>query len=148
MSIIRVCIGTEKKTSIPCKVLEHSILKHSSQPVEFHHMMGESWAKRTTTQGTGFSLQRWYIPEYFNFKGKAIYLDVDMLCFTDIAEFWNIDETFEETSSIYCTFQRDKFYENAPATSSMLINCELAKDDWHLMLMLNRLVYIELIIFV
>lgn len=136
METIQICIGTEPKTSIPYKVLCYSIIKHLNPEyqVEFYPMMGKSWINRTTSEGTGFSLQRWYIPEYFLFSGKAIYLDVDMLCFTDITELWNIDLSFPESrrSSIYCTFQKDKFYERAPATSCMLIDCERAKDDWKL----------------
>ncbi len=134
METLRICIGTEPKTTIPYKVLCYSIRKHLNPDyeVEFYPMMGESWVKRKTSEGTGFSLQRWYIPEYFMFLGKAIYLDVDMLCFTDISELWNIDQSFaaKHRGSIYCTFQKDKFFEHAPATSAMLIDCEKAKDDW------------------
>jgi lipopolysaccharide biosynthesis glycosyltransferase len=139
---IRICIGCEAKTEIPRKVLEFSIRKHLNPnfKVEFYPMMGESWINRSAATlgiGTGFSLQRWLIPEYFMFSGKAIYLDVDILCFDDIAEFWLIDETIHpdrhgNRASVYCTFQKDKFYERAPATSTMLIDCDLAREQWSL----------------
>jgi hypothetical protein len=138
--VVRVCIGTEPKTKIPCKVLRYSIEKHLNPNfvIEFHEMMGNSWSSRNKAKlgsGTGFSLFRWYIPEYFMYQGKAIYLDVDMLCFTDIAEFWLIDETSRankhgKRASVFCTFQKDKWFSRAPATSAMLIDCELALEDW------------------
>lgn len=125
--MIRVFVGTEEKTNVPLKVLEHSILRHTSEEVTFYPMLGESWIKRTTVQGTGFSLQRWYIPDVCLFLGRAIYLDVDMLCFSDIAELWNLELG---KASIGCTYQADKWFKRAPATSSMLIDCERAWFDW------------------
>ena len=40
---------------------------------------------------TPFTNLRWAIPEYCNFEGRAIYMDVDMLNFRDIAELFDTD---------------------------------------------------------
>lgn len=131
---ITIVIGTETKTVIPCRVLMHSILKRTKNPVNFCLMEGESWTKlssRKLGQGTGFSLMRWKIPEQLNYKGFAIYLDTDQLVFRDIAELWNMNVTYKDKpSSIYCTYQDDKWLKNSPNTSVMLIDCEKAKEDW------------------
>lgn len=129
---IKIFIGTEEKTRIPCKVLQHSILKRTQNPIEFVEMEGESWVqmnKRELGVGTGFSLMRWTIAERCNFEGFAIYLDADQICLKDISHLYTQDVD-KPVSSIYCTYQQDKWYAKAPNTSVMLINCEYAKDEW------------------
>jgi hypothetical protein len=127
---IRIWIGTEEKTNIPCKVLEHSILKNTKFPerVKFFKDPGISWktpAGRKLGVGTGFSLQRWYIPEKMNFEGFCIYLDADMLVFGDITDLWNYkSELIKQEKTIACTYQSDKWFKHAPATSVMLIDCD------------------------
>lgn len=41
-------------------------------------------------QRTGFSFSRFCIPKLAGYKGKAIYMDADMLVFRDIRELWEI----------------------------------------------------------
>lgn len=132
METIRIFIGCEPKTIIPSKVLQYSILKHTKNPVEFVIGEGESWLHNKSKKlgvGTGFSLQRWTIPELFKYEGFAIYLDSDQLCLSNVSNLWN-ENIGKTISSIYCTYQSDKFFGNAPNTSVMLIDCEQAKKDW------------------
>lgn len=130
-SRIRIFIGTEDKTAIPCAVLKHSILKHASSPanIEFHELNGTSWqsAKDRPFQiGTGFSLFRWYIPEMCDFQGHAIYLDADQIVLSDIKELWQSDQLYpNKNASIWCTYQ-NLHHE----TSVMFIDCAKAKDQW------------------
>lgn len=131
---IRIWIGTEEKTNLPCKVLEHSILKHTKAPVKFFKDPGHSWktqAGRKLGVGTGFSLQRWCIPEKMKYEGFCIYLDADMLVFGDIYEIWAYREAMQDIGkSIACTYQEDKWFKYAPATSVMLIDCAKAREQW------------------
>ncbi len=136
MENIRIWIGSEDKTNLPCKVLQYSILKNTNQDVQFHVDPGFSWKNRNSVKlglGTGFSLQRWVIPERFQYNGLAIYLDADQLVFGDIAELWNYQEEFYKyqainQSGIACSYQKDKWFKHAPATSVMLIDCAKAKN--------------------
>jgi len=130
MEKIRIFIGTEPKTNIPLKVLKYSILKHTKSEIEFNELGGHSWkyTKQAPLQiGTGFSLHRWYIPELCDYQGNAIYLDVDMLVFVDIAELFHINL---QNGSVACCYTKNKWYEKAPATSCMLISCQKAKQQW------------------
>ncbi len=85
--------------------LEHSIRKHTERDLNITWM-------RTTTHGdpaflgwnkfhwgTGFSLFRWAVPELCHFKGKAIYMDVDMLVLGDIEELW--EKSVPEDKALY-----------------------------------------------
>ena len=90
---VRVYVGADRSQLLAIKVLEHSIQRHTELPVEVHAMVDlpvrvpqdpSNW------QRTGFSFSRFCIPELANYQGKALYLDADMLVFTDIADLWNI----------------------------------------------------------
>lgn len=82
-------------------VLEWSIRKHASEPVEIEWMKlsrdpesfwysdGEGKGWRTETWATPFSCFRWAVPARCNFEGRAIYCDSDVIFMADIAELWN-----------------------------------------------------------
>jgi hypothetical protein len=76
-------------------VLEYSIKKHCSMPVEIVWMMisddPESyWSGWNSSEwATPFSAFRCGIPEYCDFRGQAIYMDSDVMVLSDLAELWN-----------------------------------------------------------
>ena len=136
---IKVFIGTEPKTEIARKVLEFSILQNTEQSIEFPPLCGEeSWDVRPPTRvGTGFSLLRWKIPELCDYKGYAIYLDADMLVFSDIKDLWQSDVIYpNDKCSVWCTYQESWGYvktlygdKEIPETSVMFIDCAKAKTN-------------------
>lgn len=85
--MIRIFIGSAHKWAHVEPVLEHSIRKHSSEPVEINWMRPRQLGL-TENGCTGFTMFRYCIPELAQHKGFAIYLDVDMLLLDDIAELW------------------------------------------------------------
>ncbi len=78
-------------------VLEWTIRKHSSQPVDITWMKLSRCDKcyfggwDTQLWATPFSGFRWAIPEMCNFEGKAIYMDSDVIVMDDISKLWNQD---------------------------------------------------------
>lgn len=79
------------------RVLEFSIRRHSSLPVELvplHLAMQRSELEIPLPRDpslrarTPFSFQRFAIPALSGYSGRAIYLDSDMLVFQDIADLW------------------------------------------------------------
>lgn len=75
-------------------VLEWSIRKHASEPVEITWMQlsrdpASPWSGwRTERWATPFSGFRWAIPEVCGFEGRAVYTDSDVIVMADIAELW------------------------------------------------------------
>ena len=75
-------------------VLEWSLRKHASRPVEITWMQlsrdpasaFSGW--RTDEWATPFSGFRWAVPALCGFAGKAIYMDSDVILQADIAELW------------------------------------------------------------
>lgn len=151
MDRIRIFIGTEPKTYIAQRVLEHSIRRHTQAEVEFTPMIGPEWEYpiEGIKVGTGFSLRRWMIPGACGFKGKAIYLDADQVVFGDISKLWHMDQRpGMEKRAIYVTYQVDKYspQKPVPQTSVMLIDCDLAiyhkeinADGWDIEKILEKL---------
>lgn len=135
--VISIYIGSEPKTEIARKVLEHSVRRHTSAEIEFVPMIGPEWEYDIAgiPVGTGFSLRRWMIPAHCGFQGRAIYLDADILCFADIEGLWRLPDLPRVDSAvspvIWTTFQTDKWSPRRPVpqTSVMVIDCERAADS-------------------
>jgi len=100
---IRIFIGTSPngEDAEAEMVLEYTLRKHSSQPLDITwmrqskdsrsiwHCGWRGWNSRSwATPFTGF---RWAIPEACNFEGKAIYMDADMVNLHDISQLFNVD---------------------------------------------------------
>lgn len=101
--LIKVFVGTAAngEDAESQSVLEYSLRKHASQPVDivwmklstnpesFWYSDGKGNGINTTLWATPFSGLRWMIPAYCNYEGKAIYMDSDMIILDDIAKLWN-----------------------------------------------------------
>ncbi|WP_296403710.1 glycosyltransferase [Psychrobacter sp.] len=102
--IIKVFVGCDPNNSDleQMMVLDYSIKKHTTIPVEIIWMQlsrdpesfwysnpekGEGW--NTQKWATPFSGFRWAIPDYCDFKGRAIYMDADMVVLSDLSELWS-----------------------------------------------------------
>ena len=81
--MIRVFVGTDELQKDAEKVLEYSIRKNTAEDVDLTFMR-PGWS----TPPTGFASHRYLIPKMCNYKGFAIYLDVDMLVLGDLSELW------------------------------------------------------------
>lgn len=96
---VKIFVGTSpnKDDEISEKILEYTLRQNCSEPIElvfmrndnnpdnfFSGFNSEGWA-------TPFTNLRWAIPEYCDFKGRAIYMDVDMINFRDISELFHTD---------------------------------------------------------
>lgn len=97
--MVRVFIGTspygdDKDAE---KVLEYTLRKNCSEPIEIVFMRNNKDPNNffgnfnDTPWWTPFSYLRWAIPEYCNFTGRAIYMDVDQVNFRDISELFHMN---------------------------------------------------------
>src|SRR5687768_7259766 len=82
-------VGCLEAQWLPFAVLRHSILRHASRPVRVEPLFRcgiEIPVPRDERNRpkTPFSFQRFVIPEVCKYRGRAMYLDSDMLVFGDI----------------------------------------------------------------
>src|SRR5262245_39672731 len=89
---MRIFVGTDESQMVACRVLEHSIRKHTSRPVEVVPMLNvpvPTPRDPANRPRTGFSFSRFLIPKLCGYKGRALYLDADMQVFADVAELFD-----------------------------------------------------------
>lgn len=101
--VVRVFVGCDPNDCDleQMLVLDHSLRRRATLPVEIHWMQlsadeksfwysspatGRGW--RTERWATPFSGFRWAVPAYCGYQGRAIYMDTDTLVLGDIAELW------------------------------------------------------------
>lgn len=134
MDPVRIFVGTEPKTQVMFRVLEHSVRANTAAPVEVTPMVGPGWEYPTAgfSQGTGFSLRRWMIPAACGWAGRAVYMDADQLVFGDVAELLaHAAAPAPAGTAVWCTYQPDKYSKAPwPQTSVMVIDCARAKAEW------------------
>lgn len=136
--VIRVYVGTDRSQLLAVSVLEHSIKRHTTAKVEVIPMLDlpvPTPKDPRNGQRTGFSYSRFCIPKLAGYKGKAIYMDADMLVFRDIRELWDIP--FDGAKVVIQ--QEVKFEENTTQKAGapkkrkkqcavMLLDCD--RLDW------------------
>ncbi|MFW0776215.1 MAG: hypothetical protein ACN2B6_00655 [Rickettsiales bacterium] len=112
--MIRVFIGSHKKFERCEPVIEYSIRKYASEPVDIKFLRPEYYGCEDAGC-TGFSLMRWEIPRICNYEGHAIYLDVDMILLADIADLW----AYKSTNHVIL---KDS------STEVMVLNCAKSRE--------------------
>ncbi len=140
---IRIFIGTDISQMGAAEVLKQSIMETASVPVRVEtmerlHIPQPKDVRQS--QRTGFSFSRWAIPELCDYKGRALYIDADMMVFTDIKELWDWPlgsatiAIVDGRDTSYCA---DWAKGNKNETSVMVLDCEKAK--WSLASLIDGL---------
>ena len=135
---VRVFVGASPSEWLPYKVLEYSLRKHASISVECFQLSDAKISipvpkDKANRPRTPFSFHRFLIPELCEFKGKAIYLDSDMLVLHDIRILWN--QPFDGAHLLGID-PRDES-EASTQFAVMLLDCE--KLQWRIGEIVKRL---------
>ena len=91
---IRIFIGFDQNEAVAYHTLCHSILSRASQPVSImpikRSLLGAVHDRPLEPeQSNEFSFTRFLVPHLCEYRGRAIFMDCDMMLRTDIAELWN-----------------------------------------------------------
>lgn len=102
--MIRVFIGCDDVEMLAYHVLADSIMRHSSVPVSITPVRVSNLKdcytrRRDPKQSNEFSFSRFLVPYLCDFKGKAIFMDCDMLMRADIAE---LARYFDDEFDVRC----------------------------------------------
>ncbi|MGH1357258.1 MAG: glycosyltransferase [Burkholderiaceae bacterium] len=127
-SPIKIFVGSDHAQVAGLKVLEYSIKKHASMSVEVQLIDDTGLPEPSAAENrsrTGFSFARFRIPQLCNYQGRGIYLDADMLVFTDIAELWTADMAGH--SVLYS--EQGAAGARVPQFSVMVLDCETLQWD-------------------
>ncbi len=133
---IRVFIGSGEASLVERKVAIYSLRKQTKRELDIYVFNGTHNAIELNDQDpvlapmplkikyrnvTEFSLYRYLIPQLCNYQGRAIYLDSDTVCLTDIGELFESDLAEND-------FLAKREAEDW-GLSVMLIDCEKCRFD-------------------
>lgn len=135
---IQVFVATTEDQMLSVQVLEHSIRRYSTMPVQLTplHRCGIEVPTPKAPKNyprTPFSFQRFLIPQVRGYQGRAIYLDSDMQVFSDIRALWVRPMNGAQLLAVGDTEDASR----APQFSVMLLDC--ARLDWNLRMIVDRL---------
>lgn len=124
-SPIKVYVGSQEEQMLAVRVLEYSIRRHASMSVQVMPLHRGNITFRTPLDPanhprTPFSFQRFTIPQLADYKGRAIYLDSDMLVFQDIRKLWSMPF---DGADLLAAREADAS-SRRPQFSVMLLDCE------------------------
>lgn len=87
--MLRIFIGWDSRFPEPADVLAHSLRQHATIPLDIHYLkLDELHLRRAhdPLASTEFTYSRFLVPALCDFRGTALFLDNDMLCFGDVRE--------------------------------------------------------------
>lgn len=90
---IRVYVGADRSQMLGFRVLARSIRKRTGRETQISPLIDLDLPAPPDPRfraRTGFSFARFAIPALAGYAGRAIYLDADMLVFSDISELWSL----------------------------------------------------------
>jgi hypothetical protein len=134
---LRIFIGTDETQVVAHRVLEYSIRRSASIPVEVVPMLDFPTpvpANPAAQPRVPFSFSRFLIPKLCGYEGRALYLDSDMLVFGDVAELASLPFGGK---SLLCTYQPEPpeqwkhkadLFKRGRHTAVVLLDC--ARLPW------------------
>ena len=137
MQPIRVFIGYDPNETVAYHVLANSIIRQSSVPVSITPLMLKQLPMtrpRDVHQSTEFSFSRFLVPYLCDYKGKAIFLDCDMLFRMDIKDL------FKQASDPYASVSVVQ-HNYTPKTDSKFLDqkqSKYAKKNWSSLMIFNN----------
>ncbi len=126
---VRIFVGAHAHEVLPLRVLEYSIKRHTQMNVLLKTVDNSLVTPSTDARFaayTRFSFGRFAIPKLVGFRGRAIYLDSDMLVFGDIAEVWRTP--FHGAKIVVEKFTR-RSRRRGRFTAVMMMDCATLRWD-------------------
>lgn len=93
MSQVPIFIGFDRRMPVASEVLIHSLRKNSSAPLDIRLLRKDElgFERIDPLASTEFTYTRFLVPSLCGFSGKALFMDCDMVCLSDIAEVLDLD---------------------------------------------------------
>lgn len=117
--MLNVFIGADPRQPLAYSVLQHSIRVNASEPVSITALQLDQLPMKRRGL-TEFTFSRFLVPYLCGFRGKALFLDADMVVTGDVAEIFH-DSDY--ASSVLVNKEQDRF----EWASAMLFNNEHCK---------------------
>ena len=116
------------------KILTYTLHQNSSRPLDIIFLRPSMFPGVSAFGwGTPFTALRYVIPKLMGFKGKAIYMDMDMVNFRDISEFYDINLYGRPFGMVWDAKQKAGKQRGSYCDSMMLMDCSKTQEffDWN-----------------
>ena len=136
MKPIPVFVGYDPREAVAYHVCVNSIIRHASQPVCIVPLALNLFNdyKETHTDGSNqFIYSRFLVPHLMDYTGWAIFIDGDMIVRGDIAELWNLQNSYRDVMVVKHDYKtrmpvkylgaRNEDYPRKNWSSVILWNC-------------------------
>ena len=134
---LKIFIGWDSRFPESADVLKHSLHQHASIPLDIRYLqLSELNFVRAhdPRASTEFTYSRFLVPHLCGFKGKAIFMDSDMLCLGDIKELDDFEmesyalrvvkHDYQPTNTVKMYGCEQSSYPRKNWSSLMIMNCE------------------------
>jgi lipopolysaccharide biosynthesis glycosyltransferase len=138
--MLRIFIGYDSREAECADVLAYSLRKHASISLDIRYLKLAELdfdRPRDPLQSTEFTYTRFLVPSLCHYQGKAIFMDCDMLCLSDIKELDDLDMStyalrvvkhdHQPTSTVKMDGQVQTAYPRKNWSSLMIMNCSLLR---------------------
>ena len=125
---IRIFCGGDRSQQLPFQVFAHSVARHTQRRVEVRtidNALSPIPDDPRHQPYTEFSFARFAIPALCDYRGRAVYMDSDMLVSADIGELWDTDM---EGAAIAIERGSREQADRGKHAAVMLLDC--GKLDW------------------
>lgn len=117
--MLKVFIGSDPRQPLAYSVLQHSIRVNASEPVSITALQLDQLPMKRRGL-TEFTFSRFIVPYLCGFRGKALFLDADMVVTGDIADLFHATDY---ASAALVNKNQDKF----EWASAIMFNCDHCK---------------------
>ncbi|KAG0473114.1 hypothetical protein HPP92_014971 [Vanilla planifolia] len=138
-AVFRIFIGYDPREDDAYEVCRHSLLKHSSIPLQISAIKQADlrasklyWRDRGPTESTEFSFSRFLTPYLTGFQGWAMFVDCDFLYTADIAE---LVALLDDRYAVMCVH-----HEYAPKETTKMdgaVQTVYPRKNWSSMVLYN-----------
>ena len=136
-----IFIGYDEKESVVFHTCVQSIIEKCNVPVSIHPLnlkMFENYKETHTDGSNNFIYSRFLVPYLKNFKGKALFLDGDMIVNDDLNNLFNqfdekyavqvVKHDYKTKFPIKYLGHKNDDYPKKNWSSVILLNCSLPKN--------------------
>jgi len=139
---VRICCGADRSQQLPFLVLADSIRRHTAREVEIRAIDNGDAPETDDPRCapyTEFSFARFAIPALCGYRGRAIYMDSDMLVFADIAEMWDVDMGDAPVAIEVGSRSRNDPGAKSPNRHAAVMLLDCGRLDWDVAKIIGRL---------
>ena len=130
---LKIFIGYDPREAVVYHTCVQSIIENTKSPVSIHPLhldMFEDYKEEHKDGSNAFIYSRFLVPYLSNFRGKALFVDGDMIVNKDLNELFNLFDKTEYPDKLYFGFEeKAAFYNDLDLAKNVLVDYGIAQKN-------------------